>query len=209
MIPGNALPRANDLTLSRRECDNCRGFQMHSDPTFERSFRRLYGKPCWNARRGHGSFLTLEFGTPRLEIREPRKASPGSSRIVRKNFARRLVTLRGDWHLWIYCADWTVYDTRKRVADSDASKTKIDEAAGLLDGQALTEATFQYRGCRSVFSFDLGGRLVVTPYEPSDEAWMLFEPDRKVLALKGDKTFNHRSKDTPRDCEVWRCAWLP
>lgn len=180
---------------------------MRTDPAFEQSFRRLYGKPCWNARRGYGSFLTLEFGAPHLLVREPRKASPGSSAKLRKHYARRRVTLRGDWHLWIYCADWTVYDKRQRVAHSEAPKAKIDKAADLLNGQALTEASFHYRGCRSVFSFDLGGRLVVTPYGPDDEAWMLYEPEGMVLALKGDKTFSYNSRHAAPDSEVWRTAW--
>ena len=181
---------------------------VRTDPTFEQSFRRLYGKPCWNAKRGYGSFLTLEFGAPHLEVREPRKASSGASARVRKHLARRLVTLRGDWHLWIYCADWTVYDKRRRVAGSEASKAKIDEAADLLDGQALTRASFHYRGCRSVFSFDLGGRLVVTPYGNEDEAWMLYEPSGTVLTLQGDKTFSHDSSNADPDSVVWKAAWL-
>jgi hypothetical protein len=32
----------------------------------ERSFARLRTKPCWGVSRGFGSFLTLEFGPPRL-----------------------------------------------------------------------------------------------------------------------------------------------
>jgi hypothetical protein len=38
-----------------------------------RILRRLFGKPCWQAQKGYASFLTFDFGTPRLEIREPLK----------------------------------------------------------------------------------------------------------------------------------------
>jgi hypothetical protein len=45
----------------------------------ERVVRRLYGKPCWGVKPGFGSFLTLEFGKPNLEVREPVVASKATS----------------------------------------------------------------------------------------------------------------------------------
>ena len=35
---------------------------------FERVLQRIYGKPCWNVKPGHGSFLTFEFGLTPLEV---------------------------------------------------------------------------------------------------------------------------------------------
>jgi hypothetical protein len=180
---------------------------MGIHPIFERSFRKLYGKPCWNVKQGYGSFLTLEFGAPHLIIREPRKPSRGMSKRVRENLARRLVYVRGDWHLWLYCCDWTIYDRSKRRADSESSKRTIERAANVLNGQALQQASFHYRGCRSVFEFDLGGRLVVKSWPPAYEAWLLYEPTAKVLTLKADKTFSHHPGDTLTEPEVWRPAW--
>ncbi|RIJ76775.1 hypothetical protein D1871_10435 [Nakamurella silvestris] len=32
------------------------------------TFAPMIGLPCWLVRRGHGSFVTLEFGSPQLTI---------------------------------------------------------------------------------------------------------------------------------------------
>jgi hypothetical protein len=77
----------------------------------ERSFAKLQGKLCWGAKRGFGSFLTLEFASPRLVVRELPSSTRAVSRRVQKLFARRLVSARGRWHLWIYCCEWRVDTT--------------------------------------------------------------------------------------------------
>jgi hypothetical protein len=102
----------------------------------ERVVRRLYGKPCWGVKPGFGSFLTLEFGKPNLEVREPLVASKAASERVRQALARRRVQVHGEWHLWIYCCHWEVLSGNKRVGDS-SSKTKIRRAAEFLNGQKL------------------------------------------------------------------------
>jgi hypothetical protein len=178
---------------------------MRLAPTFDRCFRKLYGKPCWNAKRGYASFITFEFGEPRLEIREPHESSAASRR-VRELLARRQVTLRGDWHLWIYCCDWRVSARRKLVGGSSSDRA-IQHAVAFLDGQALTEVSLNYRSCRSVFVFDLGGRLITTPCDSDSEQWMLYEPSGKVLTLRADRMFAHEASDAPPSLKVWRPAW--
>src|SRR5947209_15880038 len=94
-------------------------------------FRPVYGLPCWNAKEGYGSFLTMEFGEPHLVIREPRSRPEFSPRL-RRALARRLVTVRGEWHLWIYCCQWYVYTGKKLVGDADlegSTKRRIRRAA--------------------------------------------------------------------------------
>lgn len=54
------------------------------------AFRPLYGLPCWNVRPGQGSFLTLEFGTPHLEIIEPREARHTTSPRIRRGRSRAI-----------------------------------------------------------------------------------------------------------------------
>ncbi len=156
---------------------------MRLNPVFDRCFRKLYGKPCWNTKSGYGSFITLEFGEPHLVVREPRNSATKSKK-VRNLFARRLVTVRGDWHLWIYCCNWYVYSRRKLVGDSSSVKA-TQKAIRFLDGQALVGASFSFRGCRSVFEFDLGARLTTTPFDTESEQWMLYQPAGKVLSATG------------------------
>jgi hypothetical protein len=178
---------------------------MRLNPVFDCCFRPLYGKPCWNTRSGYASCITLEFGEPRLEVREPRK-SIAKSKKVRDLFARRSVTIRGDWHFWIYGCDWSVCSRRRLVGDSSSSSS-IQKAVTYLDGQALVAASFSYRGCRSIFEFDLGARLTTMPYDTESEQWLLYEPTGKVLTLQADKMFTHQPGDTPPDMKVWCPAW--
>ncbi len=69
-------------------------------------FRPLYGTPCWNARHGHGSFITFEFGQPHLHVREPSEPDPSRSPAVQRMLRRRTVFVHGEWHLWIYQLHW-------------------------------------------------------------------------------------------------------
>ncbi len=65
-------------------------------------FGRLYGEPCWNVKRGHGSFLTLEFGEPYLTVKEPGEVTPEMSPVQKWYQCTRHVFVHGEWHLWIY-----------------------------------------------------------------------------------------------------------
>jgi len=54
----------------------------------------LVGEICWRAGRGHGSFITFDFGR--------RLAHPQRE--------------RGEWHLWVYFGDWTLREGRRVLA---------------------------------------------------------------------------------------------
>lgn len=164
--------------------------------------KSLYGKPCWNVKPGYGSFLTMEFGEPHLEIREPTVASATASPKVRKALAQRRVFVRGEWHLWIYCCDWRLFTGRKHIGDS-STKGNIARAAEFLDGQALTNFSISRRNARCVFDFDLGGRLVTQPYDNKSEQWMLFEPLHMVLVVRADGRYKHTRSDAPEDQGEW------
>jgi hypothetical protein len=62
------------------------------------AFDPVRGLPSWDVRRGHGSFLTLEFGPPRLEIDDVRNvhAHIGADWI---KVPRRMAQVHGEWHL--------------------------------------------------------------------------------------------------------------
>jgi hypothetical protein len=53
---------------------------MPTAPIFHKVFCEIYGKPCWNVKPGYGSFFTLEFGKPHLDVHEPTVASKNASR---------------------------------------------------------------------------------------------------------------------------------
>jgi hypothetical protein len=165
------------------------------------AFRKLRGLPCWNVQRGFGSFLTLEFGEPHLAIREPFESTARSAK-VRKLAARRLVSLRGDWHLWIYCCDWSVFEGQDLVGDCSTKQT-MDRAAEFLNGQKLIRTGVIARGMRATFEFDLGGRLETRPYDRTSEQWMLYEPGGNVLTVRADMRYSYGSGGRASDRKKW------
>lgn len=155
-------------------------------PSIDELFRPLIGLPCWNVKQGYRSFLTFEFGDPSLEIREPREAPQASPR-VREIFARRKVTVRGQWHLWIYCCGWQIQVSGEALACHESADDKIAAACEKLDGQALRKVALGPNMGGTRFWFDLGGLLTTEPYDDElNEQWMLYCPDGNVYAHRSD-----------------------
>ena len=179
------------------------GHNEKLDPIFRRVFRRLYGLPCWNVKGGYGGFLTFEFGQPHLHVDEPHEPRGEVSLRMRRLFAHRHVYVRGDWHLWIYCCDWFVYESGKLVGEC-SSKSRIQRAAWALDGQKLIAVSIIPRGTHSIFEFDLGGRLETKPYDRKSEQWMLFDPSGRVLTFRADKMYSYHSADKAPEEDDWR-----
>jgi len=158
-------------------------------PSFiEGIFSELYGIPCWNVRQGHGSFVTFEFGTPRLEIGKVVPRKPDDPR----SYASRLVYPRGDWHLWIYCCGWRMAQDGNILAANESTRECIAGACHVLNGQALDAFTCNPARGTSRFSFDLGGKLNTGPYDDELlEQWMLHCPDGSVLIYRSDGALSH------------------
>src|SRR5208283_5748606 len=111
---------------------------MQVAPIFQKVFREIYGKPCWNVKPGYGSFFTLEFGKPHLHVYEPVVASKDSSRKLRKLLARRDVFVHGEWYLRIESCAWEVLSNGRHVGNG-STKRSMRRAADLLNGQKLTK----------------------------------------------------------------------
>jgi hypothetical protein len=169
----------------------------------ERAFAGVRDKPCWGVKRGQGSFLTLEFGEPRLVVREPIRAQSHSLK-VRRRLARRHVYVAGEWHLWIYCCDWVVRSGTRVIGDS-SSVRRIERAARFVDGQKLLRVELAPRGARTRFVFDLGAVLETRPYDRTSEQWFLYQPSGRVLVLRADRRFS-QGKGGRVSAEKWRAA---
>jgi len=176
---------------------------MRIAPVFERVFKRIYGKPCWDVRPGHGSFLTFEFGKPHLKVYEVIVASKGASAKPRERLARRQAYVCGDWHLWIYCCNWEVLSKGKHVGDS-STKLKMRRAADILNGQKLIRLLIFPRKAQSVFEFDLGATLKTRPYDKESEQWLLYEPSHKALVVRADGRYIHHRSDVVDNHEDWK-----
>jgi hypothetical protein len=171
-------------------------------------FAPLIGLPAWNVKKGHGSFLTFEFGTPHLYIREPREPIAELSTQdspMRRQLQRRLVVPHGDWHLWIYCCHWRCSENGIERSMSESSDAEIIAAAKSMDGQRLISIVVDPTAGRSLFHFDLGATLETWPYgdDANDEQWFLFTPSKYVLGYRADGHYSWVKDNQPSNEERW------
>ena len=157
--------------------------------------RAMRGLPAWGVKQGHGSFLTFEFGEPKLEIVERRSLDKG---------LRRDAHVHGQWHLWIYCCHWRVLDDGVQLASSEDDQALIGRAMAVLDGQKLVEVHVAPEKGRSAFTFDLGGSLETWPYgnDLTEEQWTI-QTDTEAFAYRADGLYSCGPTDTPPDTEHW------
>jgi hypothetical protein len=167
-------------------------------------FRRVYCLPGWRVSTGWGSFLTFEFGEPHLDIREPSVSKGNVSEKVRKHLARQHVSIKGDWHLWIYCCDWTVL-RRKKLIGKSTSLSTYQKAADFLDGQKLVRFSLVPKETHCIFEFDLETR----PYNCHGEQWLFFDKRiQQVLVLRADGNYSYGPSNST-DQEKWKPVQIP
>ena len=168
---------------------------------FTEIYGSLLGTPCWNAKLGHGSFLTFEFGNPHLEIRETQE----SSEKVIENAQRRLVSILGEWRLWIYCCNWRIFQHEDLLAHSESDRGQMTRAVEKLDGQALKNIRLNPQNGSTIFEFDLGGMLRTAPYtsqlSENDEQWFLFDCSGYVLTLYANREFSYERANKSQERE--------
>jgi hypothetical protein len=176
------------------------------DP-IKKAFSPIYGKPSWQVQQGYGSFITMEFGEPRLEIDGPNDRPFVFSARDRPRIPQRLATVTGDWHLWIFCCDWVLRWQDRRLAHNESSDKKMAHAFRLLNGQALVDVEVSPRGGRSLFRFDLGCALRTKPSRSGDtdfEQWYLREPSGWWWSVRADGTYSHCRGSAAPDSVIWR-----
>jgi hypothetical protein len=167
------------------------------------AFAPVYGTPSWGVKRGVGSCVTLDFGTPRVEIDDVRTllANIGPERM---RVPRRIVQVKGEWSLWFYWCDWSLSWNDREIANSESEDLVIDRALHVLNGQSLTAVSAGAGDGTSTFSFDLSCTLQTRPALPEDYAeddpqreWMFFQPSGRVLSLYADGRLRTTDSDEP------------
>lgn len=148
------------------------------------AFAGVVGKRAWLVRKGYGSFLTMEFGEPHLQVRE---AKPEA---LARGLRRPNVTVRGELHLWIYCCDWTITEGGAQLAHSESEDSEIERTAHLLNGLTLLAVSVDPETAHARFRFELDTELATAPMGPEDECWMLYMPDQQVFTLRGDAAYS-------------------
>ena len=163
----------------------------------------MLGLPCWGVDKGQGSILSLEFGEPRLLIREP-FVSSSESASIRARSARRLVKPVGAWYLFV-CCNWRLSLLNAEIAHSEADDEAIWAAIRRVDGQKLIGVALDATRQTTTFSFDLGATLATSPYENSaDEQWWLRGPDKLVLSYRADGRYSLENSSVKPADQVWR-----
>lgn len=148
--------------------------------------RGLVGELVWSAKRGYGTFLTMEFGQPHMVVREP-KPSTNNDALVANILRRRRVTIVGDTSLWIRDSEWSL-SSEMGVVDLNSSDTAVEAALQNLDGQKLVDA--KRSNAHTLLEFDLGAvfRLGDTIFldEPTSVLWTLYRYENSAISLLRD-----------------------
>jgi len=162
----------------------------------ESTFRKLCGHPCWQVHHDPQFHLSLNFGRPSLDIREP--IPPASKGPVDQTLAAtRRVTVRGEWWLWIYECHWKLSLDSKSSTRSSAGSGPVGRAIQRLDGQKIVGIEINPADGATQFQFDLGASLECRRREDDSELWTLYKPRGMVLAIFGDGTFSHEHESVP------------
>jgi hypothetical protein len=131
----------------------------------------------------------MNFGAPRLEVREPRVGTSKFPR-VRQLFAQRGVYLEGTHWLVAAPEAW-----RLRLADGlevrrASSAKRQDMAVARLTGEKIRAIEIDSHTGATRFHFDLGATLEVRPPRQSDgeefELWSLHAPGKRYVAVSAD-----------------------
>lgn len=174
-------------------------------------FGPLLGLPCWLTRLGHGSFVTIEFGQPVLDIREPRLA-PVDIDGATPTSMQRSAYIHGQWHLWLYLCRWSVALDGTQLAHSESDGITINRALHVLDGQALTDVRVDPANGSTGLVFDLGCTVAIVPYPRSsppaepDTLWLLYQwvdSPGHVLAVRADGRYQLGASDTSSQDKPW------
>jgi len=171
--------------------------------------RPATGQPCWLVQHGYGSFVTMEFGEPGVEIGKPllmRVHIEGAP----ERSPRRLAAVHGEWHLRVYCCQWLLTLDGVQLAHEESDDITMNRALGVLNGQILTAVEIE-PDSRTRFSFDLGCSLRTYPAptgtygaEPAVQ-WKWYARYGPVMLVRDDGAY----AVSPLDAKSGDERWLP
>jgi hypothetical protein len=139
----------------------------------------------------------MEYGDPHVDVRKP-LLLPASIEGAPAKALQRHASVHGEWHLWIYCCQWSLLLEDIQLAHNESDDVTMARALGLLNGQVLQAVDIEPDDGRTKFTFDLGCSLLTCPSQPGiydepGEQWKLFsgfDPDLVVLIVRGDGSYS-------------------
>lgn len=124
-------------------------------------FSQIIGLRAWEPSVGVGSFLTVEFGSPRV-------TSAGVT--------------QGAFHLWIYGSLWSIRERDDNIATSEQERPAMMAGAHALDDAVVQGFEFDPDLMTLTLRFDSDLELVIRPSGDSDmEEWFLYLDDGTVI----------------------------
>lgn len=121
---------------------------------------QMLGLPIWEPSVGNGSFLTIEFGGPRI-------TSEGVT--------------HGQFHLWVYGASWRIRDQTRTIASSEDNRARMLAGAQVLDGVSMHHFQFDRRALSLELLLGQFHLSISALGDPDMEEWMLFLDDGNVI----------------------------
>ena len=175
--------------------------------------RPALGKPCWLVRHGYGSFVTMEFGEPQVEVSGPFLMHVHIEGAPERS-PRRSAFVRGDWHLWIYCCRWSLALEAIQLAHEESDDITMSRALAALNGQILTAVQVE-PDSRTTFSFDLGCTFLTYPApagtygDTPAEQWRWYARSGRVATVRDNGTYALSPRDAIRQDERWQPITTP
>lgn len=152
----------------------------------------ILGQIAWGAAKGHGSFLSFEFGSPSLVVHD------------HPSLSRRSAYARGASSLWIYCCHWRITRTGEQLAWSEDDAATIDHAVACLVGQRLDAIAVDPSDGHTHFRFDLGGALDTWPYgDDANEEQRSISTHDAVLRVNAASRYEIGPVDAPLSDDGW------
>lgn len=148
--------------------------QPHSaQVVVDHGLTQVMGLRAWAPSVGVGSFLTIEFGNPRI-------TSTGTS--------------QGEFHLWVYGASWEIRERTRTIASSSDDHAAMVAGARVLDGAPMRSFEFNSEHMTLNLRFDPYVELAVTPLGDREmEEWFLYLDDGTVITAGPGETVTHES----------------
>jgi hypothetical protein len=164
-------------------------------------FLPLIGSLVWNVHRGVGRYLTMEFGKPHLEVREPLGRTLQTTKRLQRLSRMRRAHVCGDWALFIQ-GDWkvAVEDDWLHSNDEIVPHSLKEDCLLNLSGQRLVSVEAAEDGRHLGLVFDLTGKLEIwPPAEDDDSQWSLHGWDGHVAAMDHDGKLEFEVAEPRRD----------
>lgn len=143
------------------------------------SFDSLIGLKMRNLKLGYGSFLTMDFGKT---IKTKLKTKKG----IR-------TSERGEWHLWVYVCSWRINRAKTPFIGSSDSREIIESKLNEMGDQKLIKYKFLNSSLDVIIHFDNKFSLTIfNTNTQENEHWLLFTPNRYVLAAGPSNTISYK-----------------